>query len=102
MSSDSGDAARFKLATRDLFGYGGAASPAPPVRLPLDMARVQSRLYEVIEPRMAIARRFASSVTLPGLRVTPPNRLPEAIVPVMAYPDFERGDVPPPARIGQR
>ena len=100
LGSDSGDAARFKLATRDLFGYVGTLPPPPPVRLPLDMARVQSRLYEVIEPRMAIARRFASSVTLPGLRVTPPNRLPEAIVPVMAYPDFKEAMYRPLRELG--
>ena len=100
LSADSGDAQRFKLAARDLFGYVGTLPPPPPVRLPLDMARVQSRLYEVIEPRMAIARRFASSVTLPGLRVTPPNRLPEAIVPVMAYPDFKEAMYRPLRELG--
>lgn len=97
---DSLEAERFKLATRDLFGYMGTLPPPLPVRLPLDLARTQARLYEVIEPRMAIARRFAAGVRLPDLQFIPANRLPEAIVPVMAYPDFKEAMYRPLRELG--
>lgn len=100
LSPDSPDAERFKLATRDLFGYVGTLPPPPSVRLPLDLAQVQTRLYEVIEPRVAIARRFASSIILPDLQLIPVNRLPEAIVPVMAYPDFKEAMYRPLRELG--
>lgn len=87
--TDSGDAERFKIATRDLFGITGKTPPPLPVRRPLDLAQVQTRLYEVIEPRAAIARRFAGTVFIPDWLTIPPAQLHDVIVPVMAYPDFK-------------
>ncbi|MBO0935321.1 hypothetical protein J2I47_02045 [Fibrella sp. HMF5335] len=86
---DSNDAARFKTAMRDLFVFTGSVPPRPPVRRPLDLAQVQSRLFAVIEPRAAIARRFAGTVFMPDWLTLPPAQLHDVIVPVMAYPDFK-------------
>ncbi|MEZ0539920.1 hypothetical protein [Fibrella arboris] len=100
LGPDSPDAERFKLATRDLFRHTGTLPPPVPVPLPLNLERVQKRVYDVIEPRTAIARRFAASVILPGLQTIPPARLPEAIVPVMAYPDFKEAMYRPLRELG--
>lgn len=100
-ATDSPDAARFRMAARELFAITSLAPETKPARHRLDVAHVQERLYEVIEPRVAIARRFASVALLPGLKDLPVAQLPEAIVPVMAYPDYKEAMYKPLRELGK-
>ncbi|MCY7351390.1 MAG: hypothetical protein LH606_12105 [Cytophagaceae bacterium] len=99
--SDSFEAERFKVATKNLFGFVAQLPPTEAVRRPLELAKIQSRIYEVIEPQMAIARRFASYAVFPGIREVAPPKLAEVIVPVMAYPDFKEAMYKPLRELGE-
>ena len=98
---NSDEAERFRAATKNLFGFVGQIPLPQPLRRPLDLAKIQNRVYEVIEPRMAIARRFASYAVFPGIGQTLPAQLPEIIVPVMAYPDFKEAMYKPLRDLGE-
>ena len=97
---DSGDAERFKTATRDLFGITGITPPPLPVGRPLDLTQVRDRIFTVIEPRAAIARRFAGTVFIPDWLTVPTAQLHDVIVPVMAYPDFKEAMYRPLRELG--
>ncbi|MEO8260042.1 MAG: hypothetical protein ABI868_22040 [Acidobacteriota bacterium] len=83
--TDSADAARFRQAALQLTGRVAIRVPDP-VPLPaFDVTNGHAKLTRAIDPRVALPIRLNAHVKLPDLALD----TPEAIVDVMAHPDFE-------------
>jgi hypothetical protein len=85
-ASDSGDAARFRTALRDLHASFEIALPQPAPRARLDVVDASAKLLLALNPVKVIPRRALSYVAIPQSFIY--LRPVETIAPVMAHPVF--------------
>lgn len=83
--ADSVEAANFRAAALQLWQRLDIRLPAPPPRKAFDLAHGAASVALAIDPRVSFPRRLAGMVELPGLSLSKP----EEIVDAMACPDFE-------------
>jgi hypothetical protein len=94
---DSAEAVRFKEAARDLHAVFALKATSPAPRPPADLRHVNTRLMAGIDPRLTVRARVMSAIVLPDrIRM----RLPDRIVPVMAYPVFPQPMYEPLEQLG--
>jgi len=87
-NTDSSEAARLKVALRDLFALTKASFQVAP-RAPsqrLDVGAAARTTFAALDPRITVARRVGNSITVPT-RIR--EQLPERFVEAMAYPQFD-------------
>lgn len=93
--TDSPDAARFKIALKDMHDMVAASADLgrPAVRRPVDIAVLGNAMFEAIDPARAVPAFTYSGITLPphilalnGIAVTPK---PEVFKEAMAYPEID-------------
>ncbi len=83
--SDSVEGGRFKTALKDLHTVLADMPPAQPDEKPAALSAIHDKLIRRIDPRVTINQRVLSTLILPPLIRT---RIPDRVVPVMAYPEF--------------
>ncbi|MGJ5075612.1 hypothetical protein [Bradyrhizobium oligotrophicum] len=94
-SADSPEAARFKLALKDLNRLLTVSADLgkPPLRKPIDIAALGASTFAAIDPDKTVPAFTFSSITIPP-RVLAINGIatllqPEVFKPVMAYPEID-------------
>ena len=84
-SHDSVEALRFKSALKDLHTQLVDRPPADTPPLAAALGGLSAGVMAVIDPRVTIYKRVMSTILLPPVIR---QRIPDRIVPVMAYPEF--------------
>ena len=101
LTNDSAEAANFRAALRDFLPIISVRPKPEPVRVALNLANIQTKIYQAVEPHNAIARRFLGSVKFDFAAPIRPGFFAEVIVPVMDYPDFKEAMYRPLRDVGK-
>ena len=87
-STDSVEAANFRVALKDAYNVYQSPPPPPPVRRPLDMNNAAARLTQSLDPAVAISKRAEFVLKIPAKIKDSYLRPHKTLVPVLAHPVF--------------